>query len=81
MFGGAGSAEAVETSGSSALPPNKGMKLTKLRAAPELQAEVPPCAFRRFAAARSLSPVFDEPTEAPSDVAVDKGGFASGKRC
>jgi hypothetical protein len=27
-----------------ATPPNKGMKLTKLRAAPVLQAEVPPCA-------------------------------------
>jgi hypothetical protein len=26
------------------MPPNKGMKLTKLRAAPVLQAEVPPCA-------------------------------------
>ncbi len=35
--------------------PNKGMKLTKLRAAPVLQAEVPPCAFRRFAAARTAS--------------------------
>ncbi len=31
------------------------MKLTKLRAAPVRQAEVPPCAFRRFAAARTAS--------------------------
>ena len=37
------------------LPPNKGMKLTKLRAAPVRQAEVPPCAVRRFAAARTAS--------------------------
>ncbi len=36
-------------------PPNKGMKLTKLRAAPVLPVEVPPCAFRRFAAARTAS--------------------------
>ena len=35
--------------------PNKGMKLTKLVAAPELRAEVPPRASRRFAAARSAS--------------------------
>ena len=42
--------------------PNKGMKLTKLRAAPVLQAEVPSCARalgRTRAALRSLSPVFD----------------------
>ena len=26
------------------MPPNKRMQLTKLRAAPERQAEVPPCA-------------------------------------
>ena len=31
------------------------MKLTKLRAAPVRQAEVPPCALRRFAAARTAS--------------------------
>ncbi len=36
-------------------PSNKGMKLTKLRAAPVRQAEVPPCAFRRSAAARTAS--------------------------
>ncbi len=35
--------------------PNKGMKLTKLRAAPVRRVEVPPCAFRRFAAARTAS--------------------------
>ncbi len=34
---------------------NKGMKLTKLVAAPERQAEVSPRAFRRFAAARTAS--------------------------
>ena len=32
---------------------NKGMKLTKLVAAPVWQTEVPPRAFRRFAAART----------------------------
>ncbi len=36
-------------------PPNKGMKLTKLRAAPVRRAEVPSCAFRRFAAVRTAS--------------------------
>ena len=37
------------------MPSNKGMKLTKLVAAPVWQAEVPPRAFRRFAAARTAS--------------------------
>ncbi len=46
---------AERTSGGFARPPNKGMKLTKLRAAPVWPAEVPPCAFRRFAAARTAS--------------------------
>jgi hypothetical protein len=39
----------------SGTPSNKGMKLTKLVAAPELQGKVPPRAFRRFAAARTAS--------------------------
>ena len=34
------------TMGRATRPPNKGMQLTKLRAAPVLQAEVPPCARR-----------------------------------
>ncbi len=46
---------AERTSGGFARPPNTGMKLTKLRAAPVWPAEVPPCAFRRFAAARTAS--------------------------
>ncbi len=35
--------------------PNKGMKLTKLVAAPERAYKVPPRAFRRVAAARTAS--------------------------
>jgi hypothetical protein len=38
-----------------AVPPNKGMKLTKLVAAPGVRREVPPRAFRRFAAVRTAS--------------------------
>ncbi len=37
-------ADPGSTTSGSAGPPNKGMKLTKLRAAPVWQAEVPPCA-------------------------------------
>ncbi len=37
------------------LRPNEAMKLTKLVAAPVRRAEVPPRAFRRFAAARTAS--------------------------
>ncbi len=35
--------------------PNKGMKLTKLVAAPDRAYKVPPRAFRRFAAVRTAS--------------------------
>ena len=41
--------------GGSGVQSNKGMKLTKLVAAPVRQAEVPPRALRRFAAARTAS--------------------------
>ena len=36
-------------------PPNKGMKQTKLVAAPGIRNDVPPRAFRRFAAVRTAS--------------------------
>jgi hypothetical protein len=41
--------------GDSTTPSSKRMKLTKLVAAPVWQAEVPPRAFRRFAAVRTAS--------------------------